>query len=691
MMKKVKKKNLPKYAGGTISASKLDAAMAGKFNAPTNFSSSQKMATMDQHRRAISNPGVGSSAGKSGGGNGFSMPTGIVTSANESLKQAFGVDSNSEVGVWADETAKFTELGGSIMPGWGHFAGAVVGTAVGLTKKGSVDEQGNIQYGGLFGRSKKSLEAEAGRKKASIVAREQTQNIQADYYNDPNVEIQPDVLAAEGGIMRKPVKALVSKGELIYDPETKKLMKVPGSKGKPNKKDDVMVQLAEGDIVLSNSPDLMIGDKTISDFVSGLVNHNIKKRSKGTQDAVEANIKKALAMQEGMKARRDIKKKHDVRGILKAADGDPDVDEPITEKEERELLRKLNISVNPNYNKNINHSRELAKSSWYSSGDKKKYSQAGEAIAEWLKNNPTELAKAKAELSNLPQMKKHLNKGVDFIDAVVKNVSDGLYGQVHDYFNIYNEPTEINPNILNWAKNEADSRISKYAPVIKPLSTKVTAMQIDPTEEVEEQTLPEFGKSKKSINWNKLNDNLYKAASVLTPLFDREKAEPVQYQVPIAKYRSTAVNVDPQLRAIDESYALARYNQTNINPSTGAGMAYGLQAAANRAKQRSYVYNWQTNAQNELIGKNVDTYNRWSENYAGIMNDVYDKAAANRATARNINRQNKATALKNWGSILRNDKQYAMDRVRMEALDPMLKYGYQNDAELRRLIQEQIG
>ena len=197
-----------------------------------------------------------------------------------------------------------------------------------------------------------------------------------------------------------------------------------------------MVQLAEGDIVLSNSPDLMIGDKTISDFVSGLVNHNIKKRSKGTQDAVEANIKKALVMQEGMKTRRDIKKKHDVRGILKAADGDPDVDEPITEKEERELLRKLNISVNPNYNKNISHSRELAKSSWYSSGDKKKYNQAGEAIAEWLKNNPTELAKAKAELSNLPQMKKYLNKGVDFIDAVVKNVSDGLYGQVHDYFNV---------------------------------------------------------------------------------------------------------------------------------------------------------------------------------------------------------------------------------------------------------------
>ena len=73
------------------------------------------------------------------------------------------------------------------------------------------------------------------------------------------------------------------------------------------------------------------------------------------------------------------------------------------------------------------------------------------------------------------------------------------------------------------------------------------------------------------------------------------------------------------------------------------------------------------------------------------MNNVYDKAAANRAAARNINRQNRATALKNWGSILRNDKQYAMDRVRMEALDPMMKYGYQNDAKLREMLNEYLG
>jgi hypothetical protein len=37
--------------------------------------------------------------------------------------------------------------------------------------------------------------------------------------NNPNVQVQP-ILAAEGGIMRQPVDALVSKGELIYNPVT---------------------------------------------------------------------------------------------------------------------------------------------------------------------------------------------------------------------------------------------------------------------------------------------------------------------------------------------------------------------------------------------------------------------------------------------------------------------------------------
>ena len=193
-----------------------------------------------------------------------------------------------------------------------------------------------------------------------------------------------------------------------------------------------------------------------------------------------------------------------------------------------------------------------------------------------------------------------------------------------------------------------------------------------------EPIVPVTEPKKHGFDWNKFGDRLYEAASILTPLLDREKVEPVLYQPLTDEYRPTGANVDPKLRAANESYAMARYNQANISPNTGAGMAYGLQAAANRAKQMSDIYNWQTNAQNELIGKNVDTFNQWSRDYAGIMNDVYDKAAANRAAARNINRQNVATELSNWGQIRKDNKARQMDELRLQMAEPLLQYGYEN-------------
>ena len=198
-------------------------------------------------------------------------------------------------------------------------------------------------------------------------------------------------------------------------------------------------------------------------------------------------------------------------------------------------------------------------------------------------------------------------------------------------------------------------------------------------------------KQRTPINWNGIEDGLYKAASILTPLSDRETAEPVQYTMRNAKYLPVWADPTPLLQAADQSQSIGRYNFENMGGSTGAYMAYGAQLASDRAKRYADAYKWQQDTQNKLIAQNVGIYNDWDKDRVSIMNSVYDKSAANRATARNINRQNRATALKNWGSILRNDKQYAMDRVRMEALDPMMKYGYQNDAKLKEMLQELIG
>ena len=173
-------------------------------------------------------------------------------------------------------------------------------------------------------------------------------------------------------------------------------------------------------------------------------------------------------------------------------------------------------------------------------------------------------------------------------------------------------------------------------------------------------------------------DNLYRMAVLSQPLWDRAKAEPVNYESPVYKYMPTQIDVSSQLRDADQSYALSRYNFANLYPNTGAGMAAGLQAASNRAKQYADIRQWQTNAQNELIGKNVGIYNNWANEHARVLNDVYNKSAQNRAAARNINRQNRAAALSNWGTMLSDDKKMAMERMKFNILKPAIKSTYED-------------
>ena len=383
--------------------------------------------------------------------------------------------------------------GASIGGPWGAvIGGAAGGLLASIGTGGSVDQNtGEITnpsgIAGLFGRSKKSLRNESIRITDTLSNRKLTQNLLQQYYSDPNNDINKNVFvnAAEGGIMRKPVDALVSKGELIYNPETKKLTKVPGSKGKPNKKDDVYARLSEGDVVISNSPTMVMANgKTPAQNLEGLINSD----------------------------------------------------------------------------KNI---------------------------------------KAK--------------------EAIIKKV-------------------------VNW--QEANK--------------------------TEKQTTPKYAKGTKYV------DSAYQLASMATPLFDVAKPEEVKYSVPQTQYLPTSVDYSTQLLDADQSYALSKYNLANNYANTGAGIAASVQAATNRAKQRAAVHQYVNNAQTELIGKNVGIYNNWQNNYSTLMNSVYDKSAANKAAARNINRQNRAAALKTWGQINKDKKQMEMDKLKLLMSEPMFKYGTEN-------------
>ena len=244
---------------------------------------------------------------------------------------------------------------------------------------------------------------------------------------------------------------------------------------------------------------------------------------------------------------------------------------------------------------------------------------------------------------------------------------------------------EINQTGLDWARQEAAKAMSQYAPnTTRAVAPGLVSPKIDPTEIVEEAALPGSGTAAANgstgggSNGSDWKDNLYRMAVLSQPLWDRAKAESVDYASPVYKYMPTAIDVSSQLRDADQSYALARYNFANLYPNTGAGMTAGLQAASNRAKQYADIRQWQTNAQNELIGKNVGVYNNWANEHARILNDVYNKSAQNRATARNINRQNRAAALSNFGTMLSDDKKMAMERMKFNILKPAIRSTYED-------------
>ena len=245
----------------------------------------------------------------------FYKDANFYSQATDFLTQQVDNVNQSKQGVTAGGIAKGALSGaatgaaiGSVVPGIGTAIGAVGGALVGgitsaIGKGHGYDEDSSSTrfadiyepgsgIASWFGHSKGWAKQNANLVQSGNIAKVQSEGVKADYTNDPNVIVNPNVLVAEGGIMRQPVDALVSKGELIYNPMTKKLSKVPGSKGKPNKEDDVFAKLYEGDVVISNSPTMMMSNgKTPAQNLMGMVD---KYATGGTVKAREAIIKKVV-------------------------------------------------------------------------------------------------------------------------------------------------------------------------------------------------------------------------------------------------------------------------------------------------------------------------------------------------------------------------------------------------------------
>jgi hypothetical protein len=112
---------------------------------------------------------------------------------------------------------------------------------------------------------------------------------------------------------------------------------------------------------------------------------------------------------------------------------------------------------------------------------------------------------------------------------------------------------------------------------------------------------------------------------------------------------------------------MTRYNQANISPNTGAGMAYGLQSATNRAKTLADAHTWQQDAQNKLIAQNVGIYNAWAKRYDAARYQAIADTRANEGAAQQMRDQ----AIKDAYEFQTGRRN---DRWKLSMLEPLMKY-----------------
>lgn len=634
---------------------------------------------------------------------------------------------------------------------WGAAIGAVGGAALSsIGTGGNVDmTTGEITMpsgiAGIFGHSKGYLRRKSNMVKNALASRTLTENLKTDYYNNTPGAGSINVLAAEGGIMRQPVDALVSKGELIYNPVTKKLSQVPGSKGKPNKADDVYAKLYEGDVVISNSPTmLMANGKTPAQNLMGMVD---KYATGGTVKAREAIIKKVVNWQEANKTKpqeytmydegtgkdgvqKSVKKRRnsiwnrlqDKWNAEAIKDWYGNYYENVDKYEDHKIIDgRLFIKHNGDWydthkgglNRKLLNNQlpkqgegyTTARHSWvpfkqvvFDDVDaakikKHKPTIPVEFVADnmnmtthpeinnvWSRHKTSDNSISTNDISEVVAYPNDVNNTDNNISAKVKSENGKSVRKKPVVTGTIKNPILPEYDRLSFAEPfQFNNQHLRYAPgnyvPIKPLDVEIK------DEIVDEVGLPK-GNSKLNINWN---DLAYRAAVLTQPLWGRAKTEPVNYTLRNANYIPVGANVKPLHRQADETYSMGRYNFANLGGNTGANMAYGAQLAANRAKQYADAYQWQQNVQNDQIAKNIGIYNDWDTQRTEILNNVYDKNAANRATARNINRQNAAAALKNWGTMLSDDKRMAVERMKFKMLQPAIRSTYE-DATANDLI-----
>lgn len=462
-------------------------------------------------------------------------------------------------------------MGASIGGPWGAvIGGAIGGITSSIGSGGSVNEQtGEYELpsgiAGLFGHSKSYIRNKAGRIKNGIQARQMSEQVAADYYQENGYN---ELSLSKGGVVPSTM-AYLDDGEMLRTPDGT-IGSIP-EEGKPT--DSNLLNVPVGTQVLSDKIKVPGTNKTFAEMGKKLMKKSNKKANniyaENSQMLNERNNQ--IAYQALLDQQEALKSKKIKKNAAAYADGTRGI-KPYGYNQNMEVASRLGIPYN--------------------------------------------------------------------INAPIGNV-DTANARSSKYFNYTGNPGQLPVGNIYGANSK------------KP-------------------------KTPSDNNWLDLIDNIAALAGPIGNIFSGspERVETYTYD-PV--YGPTDYNIDPILREATLSDRIARYNMANINPNTGANMAFGLQSAVNRNKAIANAYATKNNAENQMAFNNAQIANQWGQQYANARHLASVEQAQNDAATRNIRRKGFGDLSTRIQQISKDKRLTKRDSAVLEAMLPYLEYGMTSD------------
>lgn len=621
--------------------------------------------------------------------------------------QQNGVTVGNSIGSTLNSAITGAELGsafGTIGTGIGAVAGGLTGLVSSLIgRKGSVDPvTGEVTEGsGIKGRrgpDKNELYARSREIKRNNALREYNTTAAYDYYQDNGYNGY--TLAANGGIIPNAL-AYVDDGELLRTPNGE-IINIP-EQGKPT--DSNLVSVPEGTQVLSDKLKVPGTKETFAE-----AGRKLMKKQKYGNDIYAQNSKmlndrhnqkaydELLTIQEDMKKKKGIKKsigKYDTgTKNIKSANDLSWANDIMPSDWYRSTLSMITPENMQDYNNLQNNYAKLGFTD-VKPGDTITPSEAvgnyqgafdnltdlNAAIRDLYKNKRLT---AVGNTGDSPEIwRDNLPGTATWLRHLGRNVTPEQLAQIQSGLNPYVEAF-INPEngMVNFRHN---------ARTITPVNAnKVPYLDLsDLANTTQARTIPKATRaitnSEGKIGGNHIGDLSPLISGLSSFIANHQNSrdlnpEPVYPRYARAYFSPVEYNIQPQLDAINRTNAIARYNETQLSPRTGANLAFGIQSAVARNRAINEAYNNQRAINNQTRARNAQVATSTSQFNAQAQHTADVEYAQNRAQARNLRRQYRSANAAIIPQMLRDIRQNRRDWALLEYMRPFLEYGSTSEA-----------